>query len=179
VTVDVHEARGAYQIHGAFQVAVPVAVAWDVLVDYEHIGAFVHSVKSSAFIVRSDGERVLQQQAVISSFLFRRSVYVELALQEVPRRRVEFLDVSRRDFDHYAGSWDLSSDSLGTAIEYTLAASPVHGLPGLLGRGVASRQARDLLGQVRGEMLARAARRPGVPRVPGHQTPRGIRGGGL
>jgi hypothetical protein len=160
VTVAVHEAQGVYQIHGAFQVAVPVAVAWDVLVDYEHIGAFVHSVRSSTFIPGPAGERVLQQQAIVSSFMFHRSIYVELALREVPGERVEFHDVSHRDFSRYAGAWELSKDSLGTAIDYSLEAAPGRGMPGILGRGVAARQARDLLAQVRAEMLRRAIRLP-------------------
>ena len=159
VTVVVHEARGVYQVHGAFQVAVPIAVAWDVLVDYEHIGAFVHSVRSSTFIPGPDGKRVLQQRAIVSSFMFRRSIYVELALHEVPGQRVEFHDVSHRDFDRYVGSWVLARDSMGTTIDYTLDAAPTRGMPGLLGRGVAARQARDLLSQVRAEILARAIRR--------------------
>lgn len=58
VTVVVREVRGVYQVHRAFQVAVPVAVAWDVLVDHEHIGAFVHS--------RPDGKRVLRQRATVT-----------------------------------------------------------------------------------------------------------------
>lgn len=164
VTVVVHETRGVYHIHGAFQAAVPVAVAWGVLVDYEHIGTFVHSIRSSAFLLRPDGERVLAQDAVVGSFPFHRSLHVELALHEVPGRRVEFHDVSARDFDHYDGSWLLERDSLGTRIDYALEAEPIHGLPGMFGRGLAARQARDLLSQVRLEMVTRSAAWNALPK---------------
>jgi len=159
VAVVVHDARGVYQVHGAFEVAVPLAVAWGVLVDYEHIGTFVRSVRKSEFIRTPAGERLLRQDAIVASFPFRRSVHVELALREFPRTRVEFHDVSGRDFTHYAGAWTLGRDSLGTRIGYALDAEPSRGMPAFLGRGVVARQTHDLLAQVCAEMVARAGPR--------------------
>ena len=160
VTVDVREVEGEYRVHGAFTVAVPHATAWDVLADYEHIGAFVTSVRASAFVTGPGGRRVLRQDAIAGAFPFRRSVRVELVLEEQAGRRIAFRDVLARDFLHYAGAWMLGTSSAGTTIEYTLAAEPIAGVPRLLGRGVMSHSARDLLTQVRDEMLRRAAPRP-------------------
>ena len=156
VAVDVRESEGMYRIHGTFTAAVLPAIAWDVLTDYEHIGAFVKSVRTSAFVDRPDGRRVLRQDALAGGFLFRRLVRVELVLEE-HAGRIAFHDVLGRDFRQYAGAWSLLASSAGTEVGYVLDADPLAGVPALLGRGAMSRSARDLLTQVRSEMLRRAA----------------------
>src|SRR5206468_1817132 len=58
VTVEDHE--GVYSVRGAFEAPVPAGVAWSVLTDYDHIGAFVTSMRSSS-IERREAERLLEQ----------------------------------------------------------------------------------------------------------------------
>ena len=157
VALVVREAHGVYDVHGEFTAAVPQQVAWDVLSDYEHIGEFVHSVRSSRLVTSPGGHRVLRQQASAGFFPFRRTIRVELALAEDPGRRITFRDVLGRDFRHYAGAWTLRHGPAGTEVAYELAAEPRTSAPALLGRGVMAHGARDLLTQVRAEMLRRAA----------------------
>ena len=88
-------------------------------------------------------------------FPFHRTIRVELSLHEDPESRITFRDVLGRDFQHYAGAWTLVADSLATNVAYDLDAEPREGVPGLLGRGVMAHGARDLLKQVRAEMLRR------------------------
>ena len=47
VVVEIDPDPGACSVHGQFQAAVPAAVAWEVLADYDHIPAFVHSMIAS------------------------------------------------------------------------------------------------------------------------------------
>ena len=157
VTLRVDGSHGVYHVHGAFRAAVPVTAVWNVLADYEQISGFVHSVRSSAFVRAADGSRVLRQDALASAFPFRRAIRVELALREDAGRRIAFHDVLGRDFRHYAGSWTVRSIPGGTEVVYELDAEPREEVPGLLGRRVMAHNARDLLNQVRAEILRRGS----------------------
>ena len=160
VEVRVEEARGVYHVEGAFSAAVSVATAWSVLADYEHIGAFVSSVRRSRLVAAPDGGRLLLQDAVTGTFPFRRTVHVELALTEDPGRRIAFRDEMGRDFRRYAGDWTVHATAGGTQVGYALEAEPRSGMPALLVRGATAHSACELLTQVRAEMLRRSAAAP-------------------
>ena len=154
--VEVRETQGVYDVTGRFEAAVPLATAWAVLSDYEHIDKFVKSMRASAFVRRPDGSRVLRQDAVVGVFLFHHAIRVELALHEEPRKRIAFRDELGKDFSQYSGSWTLHTDSTGTRVDYALHADPRAGIPRTLGRGVMAHSAKALLTQVRQEMIRRA-----------------------
>jgi carbon monoxide dehydrogenase subunit G len=156
VALEVTESSGVYHVRGSFTGEAPLATAWAVLSDYERIGAFVKSIKTSEFVIGPGGERVLRQDAVVRLFPFRRAMRVELAIAEWPERRIEFRDVLGRDFKHYVGAWTLHAGEEGSAVEYTLEADPTAGLLPLIGRSAMSGNVRDLLTQVRAEMKRRA-----------------------
>jgi len=155
VTVEDHE--GVYSVRGAFEAPVPAGVAWSVLTDYDHIGAFVTSMRSSS-IERRDGSRLLvRQEAQGGMFALRRRVHVLLKVREEPERRISFTDVLGCDFRRYDGGWSVEPVGSGTSVRYELEARPVAAMPHVLGRAMLRRAAERLLEQVRGEMLRRAA----------------------
>jgi uncharacterized protein YndB with AHSA1/START domain len=156
VAVEVEQHSGLYEIRGAFIVTAPAHVVWQVLTDYEHIGKFVRSVRSSTLERRADGTKVLRQAAVGGPFPFRRTMHVTLELREEPQRRIAFRDISGRDFRHYQGEWVVAVDSSVTSVAYALDARPRAAMPGMIGRGVLGGAAKQLLEQVRTEMLRRA-----------------------
>src|SRR3954471_402664 len=49
LAVRVEEYADLYRVDGSFETLADSTVAWQVLTDYEHIGRFVRSVRSSAF----------------------------------------------------------------------------------------------------------------------------------
>lgn len=156
VAMVVADHQGHYLVEGEFHTAAPLATAWVVLTDYEHIGAFVHSVRSSHLVHRSDGRRLLAQDAVGGVFPFRRTIRVLLELDEFAVDRIEFRDVLGQDFREYSGTWTVLAEPTGTRVHYALVADPRVSMPTLIGRGVMSANARGLLEQVRGEMERRA-----------------------
>ena len=143
-------------VRGTFVAPVPGSVAWAVLTDYDHIGEFVRSVRSSRVERREGGKVLLRQTAVGGVFVFHRRVEVLLELRETPQRRIAFRDVLGKDFKSYAGEWLITADPAGSRVEYRLAAEP-RSLPRSFCRGALRNMARDLLEQVRVEMLRRAA----------------------
>jgi len=154
--VAVENTGSGCNVRGTFQAPVSGAVAWAVLTDYDHIGEFVRSVRSSRVERREGGKILLRQTALGSVFLFRRRVEVLLELHEIPGRRIAFHDVLGKDFQSYVGEWRVAADSVGSRVEYDLAAEP-RALPRSFCRGALRKMARDLLEQVRAEMLRRGA----------------------
>ena len=157
VSVSLDDAAGGCHAHGWFLAPVSVAIAWQVLTDYEGIPRFVRAVLESRLEQGPDGQRRLRQDAVGSSFFMRRRVHVLLRLDEVMNRRIGFRDVLGRDFREYLGEWRIVPDTTGVRIEYELSAEPSSRLLRMFCRGSLRRGAQDLLGQVRDEMLRREA----------------------
>jgi hypothetical protein len=157
--VSLDREAGHCHAQGRFHAAVPVAIAWQVLTDYEGITRFVHSVRESRLEPGPDGQPRLRQDAVGSAFLVHRRVRVLLKLDEVPNRRIGFHDVLGEDFREYHGEWRLLPDTAGVRIEYELSAEPNSALLRMFCRGSLLHGAEDLLAQVRDEMLRRGAMR--------------------
>src|SRR5438132_953252 len=75
VALTVADGQGVYRVHGTFTAPVSSAVAWAVLTDYDHIGAYVKSVRASAVERRGDGWLVLRQDARGGMFPLQRTVH--------------------------------------------------------------------------------------------------------
>lgn len=157
VAVALDNAQGGCRVRGSFQAPVSRAVAWSVLTDYDHIGDFVSSVRSSRIERAADGRRLLRQDAVGKAFLLHPRIQVLLEIREDPGRRIAFHDVLGKDFRAYAGEWRIAADSSAMLVEYELAAEPRSAMGRALCRGMLRHTAQDLLEQVRAEILRRAA----------------------
>jgi carbon monoxide dehydrogenase subunit G len=155
VRVEVDPSRGACGVRGNFTVNASAARVWEVLSDYDHIARFVHSVKSSHVERDSGGQLLVRQEAVGGAFIFRRRVEVLLAIQETRSTRIEFHDVLGKDFHSYVGEWRIATDAAGTRVDYELAAKPRGSVPKSFCRKVLKSMARDLLEEVRAEILRR------------------------
>ena len=158
VEVSIDERPGACRVQGAFGAPVSRELAWEVLADYDSIGRFVPSVRLSRMERQADGRFLLRQDAVGGVFLVRRRMRVLLDIQEDRGRRIAFRDVEAKDFRKYVGAWRISADSSGTRVDYELEAEPRAAIVRAFCRGALRNAARDLLEQVRAEMMRRAAR---------------------
>lgn len=157
VAVIVDDTRGDCGVRGAFVAPVSATIAWKVLTDYDGISRFVKSMHSSRMERGKDGRRLLRQDAVAKVFLVRRHMRVLLEIQEDSGKRISFHDVLGKDFRSYVGEWRLSSVSNETRVEYELLAVPRAAVARALCRGMLHNAARDLLEEVRAEMMRRAA----------------------
>lgn len=155
VEVEIDGGRESCHVTGGFSAPVPIAIAWQVLCDYDHIPRFVPSMVSSRS-ERRDGQLIVSQVARAGFMVFHKNVRVELEVIEEPMQQIVFQDRLRRDFVEYWGSWTLAVDSTGTRVDYSLGAEPRGALARSLCRGTLKRTAKDLLVQVREEMLRRA-----------------------
>ena len=156
IAVTVQHRDEVYEVRGRFITNARIELVWEVLTDYEHIPGFVESLKRSEIESR-DGTRVrLRQVAAVGVFPFKKTARVTLEVEEEEPNRIEFRDLLGEDFRHYSGSWELMSDSARTIVAYALDARPRSSVPLVIGRGMMSHGANDLLSQVRAEMERRA-----------------------
>jgi carbon monoxide dehydrogenase subunit G len=150
-------ADGVFHVQGHFSVAAPRAVAWAVLTDYANLPAFVSSLRSSTVTTNGDGGLTVSQQAVGKLGPFSRSLHVTLRVVETDRQRIRFQDLSGSSFSSYVGTWEIAETASGVRVSYDLLARPLSAPP-FFGRSILGKNARDLLDQVRVEMLRRSVR---------------------
>jgi hypothetical protein len=157
VTVVIAKTAGTCRVHGMFQAPVSGAVAWEVLTDYDGIGRFVAAVETSHVERREDGRVRIHQVAVAHALLIKRRVRVMLDVIEEPSHRIVFRDVLGQDFHDYVGEWRISEDSTGVQVNYMLEVRPRALVVRTLCKGTMNHMARELLQEVRVEMLRRRA----------------------
>jgi carbon monoxide dehydrogenase subunit G len=143
-------------VRGTFSAPVPQAIAWQVLTDFDSLGRFVHSIESSHLERADDGSLLVRQTAVGGPSPLRHRFHVLLALELEPDRRIGFRDTLEQDFESYAGEWRVSADSTTTRIEYEVQAEPRGFVARTFCRGSLEHIARELLNEVRDEMMKRA-----------------------
>lgn len=156
--IDVTIARAAdksFEVEGAFTVKASSAAVWDVLTDYDRIGGFVKSMKSSRVVAsRVDGVTVVEQEAVGGVLIFSRSVKVLLEIRREPGR-LTFEDVGREDFWGYSGSWSVTEKDGEAEVVYRLNAMPDFFVPSFMMSSGMKKGAGELLAQVRAEIVRR------------------------
>jgi carbon monoxide dehydrogenase subunit G len=157
--VTVEDSHPGCHVRGSFEAPVTPELAWRVLTDYDHISEFVHSMQSSRIERRGSDSLLVRQHATSGFFIFHRHVEVLLDVREEPPGLIRFRDVLGTDFHTYAGVWRIESDEDETRVTYELTADPNPAVPQAFYRGVLRGVARDLLSEVRAEMLRRAAER--------------------
>jgi carbon monoxide dehydrogenase subunit G len=157
VTVSVAEAgRGAYRVTGTFSVAASRDVVWRVLTDYDGLGRFIPSMRSALVRREGAGLAFVSQATTTRVMGVAATTRVLLRLQETPPGRIAFTDVSGRDFTRYEGAWGLAADEAGTRVDYAAIAEPRF-VPPLVGQAIMQGTVRDLLRDLRREVLKRAA----------------------
>jgi hypothetical protein len=148
--------QGGYSVRGEFDVAAPQALAWAVLSDYGRIGDFVSSVRKSIVLESGPAYALVEQEGSGRVLIFSKRVHVVLHVTEENQRTIVFRDVSGKDFSAYDGQWDIRYECGVTHVSYLLNATLRSRKPGFLVRGSMQSSARELLEQVRAEMMRRA-----------------------
>jgi carbon monoxide dehydrogenase subunit G len=159
VSVDVERGTDkTYVVEAAFDVDAPATIAWEVLTDYEGIGRFVSSIRQSTVKQRSGGRVLLEQHGVGREWIVSLPMHVVLDVREQDQRVVAFSDVCGKSFTTYEGTWELITIGSGTRVIYRLKADPTGRQPAMLAKSAIKGSVRQLLDEVRQEILSRAAR---------------------
>lgn len=148
--------RAAYEVAGGFTVDASSTAVWSVLTDYEGIPSFVSSIRTSRIReTREDGSLLVEQKAVGGMFFLSRTAAILLEVRREPGS-LRFEDIGRESFWRYEGGWDAEEAPDGVRVSYHLIAQPDFVAPSLLMSRAMKRGARELLEQVRAEIVRRS-----------------------
>lgn len=146
----------AYELRGEFSVPASSQQVWSVLTDYEGIPAFVSSMRSSRVREsRPDGSVLVEQKASGGMFFITRTVSILLEVRREDES-LKFEDVGRESFWRYEGAWSARPCPGGTMVSYRLLAQPDFMAPSLVMSRAMRHGARELLGEVRTEIVRRS-----------------------
>lgn len=146
----------AYEVHGGFTVAASTTAVWSVLADYGSIPAFVSSMKSSRILeTRADGSMLVEQKASGGMLFLSRTVTILLEVRR-EAQSLSFEDVGRESFWRFEGGWSVEETAHGVSVTYRLIAQPDFIAPSMAMSRAMKRGARELLKQVRDEIVRRS-----------------------
>lgn len=125
----------ALEIEGRARLAVPLAVAWAVLTDYERLPRFIPGILASRVVSRDGASLVLEQAGEIRVLFFSVPVEARLAVEEAPRASISSRGLSG-SFRSMQGRYDLRE--AGGVVEFLYSGTivPDTWLPAFIGDGV-------------------------------------------
>jgi hypothetical protein len=148
---------GVFRLQASFIVDAPPGVVWGVLTDYDGMTRFLSSLKRSRVLEKKPGEAVIEQEGSARLLMFSRAIKLVLKVAELPPARIEFKDISDKEFDEYDGSWTVKPAAGGTSVSYQLFAEMKASLvPRAVARRVLEKSVRRQLEELSAEMLKRA-----------------------
>jgi ribosome-associated toxin RatA of RatAB toxin-antitoxin module len=153
-SVTVTERAGIYQVSATFAVPKTPADAVAVLMDFEKIPDFVPDMKTSTVIERTDGNTVVEQEAVARFMMFSKTVHLVLNVSE-DGGVITFRDRCGKSFAVYEGSWTVKPSANGATITYRLAAKPSFDVPGFVLKRLLKRDASELIARIKAEITTR------------------------
>lgn len=125
----VEEGNGVFVVKGSFSVSAGTAPVWKVLTDYDQLGSFVPSVKSSIVKPLGPDAMLVAQESTARFMGISKTMKVLLQTQEAPQSRIFFTDVGLKDFEHFIGSWTVETTAQGSRVDYVASAKPRIYLP--------------------------------------------------
>lgn len=158
VTVNVaEEGNGVFIVKGSFTVpAGASSVAWEVLTDYDKLGAYVPSVKSSVIKQLGPDAMLVSQESTARFMGISKTMRVLLQTQEAPQSKIHFTDVGLKDFEHFIGNWTVEHLAQGTRVDYVASAKPRIYLP-IWGGSIMHEMVKGQLTNLRKEIMRRPA----------------------
>lgn len=128
---------------------------WETLTDYNGIGSFVSSIKSSRTVKSEPGKALIEQVMSGKFGFFHKKISVLLEISEVEPFEIQFNDISHKNFRSYYGSWKIIAWDNGMAVIYKLYATPDFFAPDFIANNVFKKNVRGLLEEVRKEISIR------------------------
>jgi len=152
IDISIDKDAGGFQINATFSTDAPAERVREVLVDYENIPNFASSIVKSKIKTRENGFILLEQIGVQKILpLFSVKVYLLLKIEE-NKNRINFEDISRKDFDRYIGYWEINEISSRTVTSYSLTVKPNFYIPNFIAKKIfinkSKKMCREILDEI-------------------------------
>lgn len=153
---DVHVERsaGGFKVDFTTAVAVPPALAWAVLTDFEHMAEFVPNLTSSQVTERSESKLTVVQKGVVRHGLFEADFESvrEITLTALHEIRAHGVGGNIRRMDSLM---QLQAEGAGTRLTYRAQVLPSFWFPPLIGPAIVRRETAEQFSAIVREMLRR------------------------
>ncbi|MRR51575.1 MAG: hypothetical protein EG825_11775 [Rhodocyclaceae bacterium] len=117
IGVTVGEAAGAFVVEAGIEAPYPLATAWDVLVDFDHMTAILGNLTSSKIVSRDGNTLIVKQEGVAKYGVFSYSFQSEREIRLEPMKRILAKSLSGT-VKRMESEAQLSVTEQGTRIKY-------------------------------------------------------------
>lgn len=131
-------------------------IAWEVLTDYERLPDFIPGMHSSKIVSRAGRHVVVDQRGEARLLFFSFPIEVRLAIEEIPRERIESYATSG-NFRELSGAYRLESRDGELHLLYEGRFTPAFDIPPLIGTMVVRHTLEQRFGAMVKEILKRQA----------------------
>jgi|GEM_PF-2288139 len=145
--------RNSHIVEGQFSITASSSAAWEILTDYDHLSAFVSSIKSSRRVRPENGNWIVEQVMIGRAGIFKKRIYLLPEVKESLGEKILFRDISRESFKSYSGLWELTSRDGDILVVYKLEATPAFFSPDFLTVRAFKGNVKLLLEEVRDEIV--------------------------
>jgi ribosome-associated toxin RatA of RatAB toxin-antitoxin module len=149
---------GVYYVQAKFTTCASRRIVWAVLTDYQNLHTFISTMDKSSIRSRNGNSTIVEQQFSARYFIFKKTFQVRLQVTEDPDRMITFEDILKKNFDSYKGSWEITEDSGGTHIFYSLEFIPNFTAPESIQTSQSIHSVENLVRQVGTEIRRRCPR---------------------
>ncbi len=159
--VEVSYENGMYTGRFSFFVPVPQAVAWEVLIDFDRMAAFVPNLESSRILTRDDTAIVFAQKGKISYGIFTFAFESERRVELHPKEGLLLAKALSGSAKHMASEMRVAAEGAGTRLAYRVEMIPGRWYPSSFGISGMRHEIAEQFTALAGEMLRRAESRAG------------------
>lgn len=154
--IQVERSGDRFTVDVRMQVAVPVGLAWAVLIDFENMPNFIRNLTESKVMERTETKVRVQQKGTTKVGPFSFALESTRDVELFPMREIRAVGI-RGNFKYVLSSMRLQASGNGTQLTYHVDAQPDFWVPPLIGPAVVQQQTAEQLSSLLGEMKRRHA----------------------
>lgn len=170
VTVAVSQRDEAFIIDAAFEVAVPLATAWEVLTDFDHMTAIIGNLTSSKVTSRQGNTWIVRQEGIARWGIFSFSFESERELRLMPKQRLQARALSG-SLKRMESDLQIAVLEQGIKVSYHAETVPGSFLARMFGASFVRHEVAEQFRALAREMTRRHAASPQTPRPAGADPP--------
>ena len=150
----VERSGSSFSVEVVMHVPVPVALAWAVLTDFDHMADFVPNLKTSQVVERGDSMLKISQKGTARYGVFTADFESMREIRLVPQREIHSHAVggSAKRMDSVMR---LEAEEGGTRLRYSLQVQPAVWFPPLIGPALVRHETAEQFSAVLREMVRR------------------------
>ena len=150
----VERAGSTFSVEVVMHVPVPVALAWAVLTDFDHMADFVPNLKTSQVVERGDSTLKISQKGTARYGVFSADFESMREIRLVPQREIHSHAVggSAKRMDSVMR---LEAEEGGTRLRYSLQVQPAVWFPPLIGPALVRHETAEQFSAILREMVRR------------------------